>query len=84
MGLLEQASNIAYALRKSKLDTTDVCGVIDLYDTLLGCIGYLQAIAENENIQYIKSKEYSVILPELYRKEYMLKNKRNKHFNGTK
>ena len=73
MGLLEQASNIAYALRKNKLDLTDTSGIIDLYETLLGCIGYLQAIAENENIQFIKSKEYSVVLPELYRKEYMLK-----------
>ena len=73
MGILEQASNIAYALRKGKIDTTDVCEVIDLYETLLGCIGYLQAIAENENISFIK--EYSVVLPDLYKKEYMLKNK---------
>ena len=73
MGTLEQASNIAYALRKGKIDTTDICEVIDLYETLLGCIGYLQAIAENENISFIKSKEYSVVLPDLYRKEYMLK-----------
>ena len=75
MGILEQASNIAYALRKGKIDTTDVCEVIDLYETLLGCIGYLQAIAENEDISFIKSKEYSVVLPDLYKKEYMLKNK---------
>ena len=73
MGLLEQASNIAHALRNNKLDVTDTCEVIDLYETLLGCIGYLQAIAENEDISFIKSKECSVVLPELYRKEYMLK-----------
>ena len=73
MGLLEQASNIAYALRNNKVDVTDTCEIIDLYETLLGCIGYLQAIAENEDISFIKSKEYSVVLPELYRKEYMLK-----------
>ena len=73
MGLLEQASNIAHALRNNKLDVTDTCEVIDLYETLLGCIGYLQAIAENEDISFIKSKEYSVVLPELHRKEYMLK-----------
>ena len=73
MGLLEQASNIAHALRNNKVDVTDTCEIIDLYETLLGCIGYLQAIAENEDISLIKSKEYSVVLPELYRKEYMLK-----------
>jgi hypothetical protein len=73
MGLLEQASNIAYALRNNKVDVTDTCEIIDLYETLLGCIGYLQAIAENEDISFIKSKEYSVVLPEFYRKEYMLK-----------
>lgn len=69
MGLLEQASNIAHALRNNKIDVTDTCEIIDLYETLLGCIGYLQAIAENENITFIK--ESSVMLPELYRKEYM-------------
>ena len=73
MGLLEQASNIAHALRSNKVDVTDTCEIIDLYETLLGCIGYLQAIAENEDISFIKSKEYSVVLPEFYRKEYMLK-----------
>ena len=73
MGLLEQASNIAHALRNNKVDVTDTCEIIDLYETLLGCIGYLQAIAENEDISFIKSKEYSVVLPEFYRKEYMLK-----------
>lgn len=73
MGLLEQASNIAYALRNNNLDTTDTCNVIDLYETLLGCIGYLQAIAENEDISFIKEGQYHVNLPELYRKEYMIK-----------
>ena len=73
MGLVEQASNIGYALRNHKLDVTDTCAVIDLYDTLLGCIGYLQAIAENENISFIKEGQYHVNLPELYRKEYMIK-----------
>ena len=69
--LLEQASNIAYALRNGKIDVTDTLEVIDIYETLLGCIGYLQAIAKNEGIDFINNTE--VILPELYRKEYMFK-----------
>ena len=73
MGLLEQASNIAYALRNNKLDVTNTLDVIDLYEILLDCIGYLQAIAEHEDIAFIKDKEYSVVLPEFYQKEYMLK-----------
>jgi hypothetical protein len=73
MGLVEQASNIGYALRNNKFDVTDTCTVIDLYETLLSCIGYLQAIAENENISFIKEGQYHVNLPELYRKEYMIK-----------
>ena len=73
MGLIEQASNIAYALRHGNIDVDDTCSVIDLYETLLGCIGYLQTIARNENITFISEGEYSVELPELYRKEDMPK-----------
>ena len=72
MAILEQASNIAHALRNNKLDVKDVCEVIDIYETLLGCVGYIQAIAENENIDFIKSGQYHVDLPEVYRKEYMM------------